>query len=160
MHSIEQVVREVKGQKKEVKMLFGTGRLTGDPLVPQEVKGGHKVLRGKGFSIAFNNGKDKPATFYPLVFWDKNAENMAKLGFKGQLVEVAGRIEPQSYKAQDGEQKSFDALVVDRFEVRQYKDNGSANNPPATTQTTKQEEPQGLSGAEEAGNVGDDDIPF
>lgn len=117
MYSIVTVVRN----KREEKMLFGTGRLTSDPPAIQEVKGGYKVLRGRGFSIAFNNGKDKPATFFPLVFWGKNAENMQKLGFKGQLIEVAGRLENQSYTAQDGTKKTIEVLVVEKFECKQYK---------------------------------------
>jgi len=150
MYSIVTVVREVKGNKREEKMLFGTGRLTSDPPAIQEVKGGYKVLRGRGFSIAFSNGKDKPATFFPLVFWGKNAENMEKLGFKGQLIEVAGRIETQSYTAQDGTQKTREVLVVEKFECKQYK---------KQSEEVQEENPWGEEGATEI-DISDDDLPF
>lgn len=164
MYSIETVVRTIKGEKKENKMVFGTGRLTAEPPTVADVKGGYKVLRASKdarFAIAFNNGKDKSATFYNLVLWDKNAENMAKLGFKGQLVQVAGRLEEQPYTAQDGTKKTSEVLVVERFEVLQYKDNGaSTTNGNATAETKEEEIPTGLPGAEVDGTVGDDDIPF
>jgi len=161
MYSIETVVREVKGTKKEVKMLFGTGRLTNDPPSVQEVNGGYKVLRGSKehhFSIAFSNGKDKDATFYPLVAWDKLAENLAKLGFKGQLIEVAGRIETRPYKAQDGTERTFESLVIEKFDVKQYKDGNNSTNADEQKEATNEQPPQGFTEAETTGV--EDDIPF
>lgn len=161
MYSVETVVRNVKGEKKEVRMLFGTGRLTNDPPAVKEVGNGSKILRGSKehrFSIAFADpslGKDEQgrvkAKFYPVVAWDKTAELLAKLGFKGQPIEVAARIEKQSYNGND-----FEVLVIERFEVKKYKENGNSNGEASEAEEAAAEN---IDGASEV-PLSDDDIPF
>lgn len=166
MYSIETVVRLVKGEKKAVRMLFGTGRLTNDPPAIKEVSNGSKILRGSKdhrFSIAFPDpslGKDEQgrlkARFYPVVAWDRTAELLANLGFKGQLIEVAARIEKQSYNNNE-----FEVLVIERFEVKSFKQQNKDNNGNSNGEASKAEEAVAgdIDGAIEV-PLSDDDIPF
>lgn len=170
MYTKVTVVREIKGEKKEQEMIFGTGRLTNDPPAVQSVgNNGARVLRGNKdhrFSIAFNNGRNKDATFYPVTAWAEQADNLAKLGFKGQEVEIAARIEVQNYNDAQGNPKSAEVLVVERFDVKQYKDNGNGSAGSNASQGGN-----ATGGNADAGNQepafdggapvgGDDDIPF
>lgn len=164
----EVIVRNSAGEEKRVRKLFGTGRLTNDPPAVIEIQNGHgKVLRGNKdhrFSIAFTDpslGRDEhgrlKTKFYPVVAWDKTAELLAKLGFKGQPIEVVGRIE----KRTNGD-KEFETLVIERFEVKQYKkqnDSGQTAQAAETDsgQTAQAAETPSFEGASE---VIDDDIPF
>jgi single-strand DNA-binding protein len=154
MKVIEKVVRNIKGEEKVIDFLFGSGRLTSNPPKIREVKGGYKVMKGYGFSIKFNNGKDKNPDYYPLEVWGKNAELMSRLCFEGQLIEVSGRLEKQTYK-KNGEEKEITVLIIERFNCLEYKD----KNGNSTTSHENVDEPNDF----EANNVEnplDDDIPF
>lgn len=161
MLSIETVVREDKNNvKQEVKMIFGTGRLTNDPPQVREVAGGYRVLQGSKdhrFSIAFNvydkeAGEEKPV-FYNLVAWGKMADALSKVGYKGREIEVAGRIEKQSYTNSEGKEVKYDVLVIERFEARgkskQNQENGTSNSEPQLNESDAQPV-----------EVSEDDIPF
>jgi single-strand DNA-binding protein len=155
MKVIEKVVRNVKGEEKVVDFLFGSGRLTANPPEIREVNGGYKVMRGFGFSIKFSNGKNKKPDYYPIELWGSNAENMARLGFEGQLVEVAGRLEKQTYK-KDGEDKEITVLVVERFTCLEYKPKNEEN--PTTSESQEYNDvPSDFSNPT---NPLEDDIPF
>lgn len=121
MHQREKVVRTIKGEEKVIDFVFGSGRLTGNPPEIQDVKG-YKILRGFGFSLCFDNGKNKKPTYYALELWGNNAEHMARLGFKGQLIEVSGRVTVDSYNG-----KETNILTVERFTCLEYKDNKTTN---------------------------------
>ncbi|WCF11443.1 single-stranded DNA-binding protein (plasmid) [Paenibacillus thiaminolyticus] len=168
MYTIVDAVREIKGEKKVQKMVFGTGRLTNDPPKVQTVgKNNSKILRGSKdhrFSIAFNGGGT--TKFFPVTAWEKNAENLARLGFKGQIIEIAGRIEEQNYEDKEGKSKSIEILVIEKFDLKSCKDNGdgTAN---ADSNISDSVSPSNESGSTEASDLdggipmdGDDDIPF
>lgn len=116
MHQREKVIRTIKGQEKVIDFVFGSGRLTANPPEVQDVKG-YKLMRGFGFSIRFDNGKNKKPTYYPLELWGNNAEHMARLGFEGQLVEISGRVNVDTFKG-----KETSTLTVERFTCLEYKD--------------------------------------
>lgn len=169
MHTVETVAREFNGQKQEVKMLFGTGRLTNDPPALHSTPQGKTVLssqKGHRFAIAFNNGKDKDADFYGVEAWGKTAENLAALAFKGQSVEVAGRIREDKYTS-NGEERVSMVLTVERFDVKSYKDQGAGTNtnanptnttPDASNYTRVDEDP--FANSSGPFEVSDDDLPF
>lgn len=173
MHTVETVTREFNGQKQEVKMLFGTGRLTNDPPAVHSTPQGKIVLssqKGHRFAIAFNNGKDKDADFYGVEAWGKTAENLSALGFKGQSVEVAGRIREDKYTV-NGEERVSMILTVERFDVKSYKDQGTGSNaaantpanasnttPDASNYTRVDEDP--FANSSGPFEVSDDDLPF
>lgn len=131
MHQCEKVVRTIKGEEKVIDFVFGSGRLMKNPPEIQEVKG-YKLMRGFGFSIRFDNGKNKKPTYYPLELWGKNAEHMARLGFEGQLIEVSGRMNVDTYK---GKEKT--TLTVERFTCLEYKDAEAQEDAPKSSQDDK-----------------------
>ena len=167
MYSKATVVETGKdGNKIETEKVFGTGNLTNDPPALREVPGGKKVLsgvKGHSFSIAFNQGKNKEAIFHRLEAWEKTAELLHQFGFKGQEVEVVGRLITESYKDSDGKDRVSEKLVVEKFDVKKYKDNANTNTEAATTQ----EQPAYTSPTGDPFAVGsgpielsDDDLPF
>ncbi|WPS85371.1 single-stranded DNA-binding protein (plasmid) [Brevibacillus halotolerans] len=163
MYTIETVVREIKGEKKEQKMLFGTGRLTNDPPQVKVVgQNGVKVMRGSkdhSFAIAFpdpslgkdNNGRTK-SKFFNVSIWEKNAEVLARLGYKGQPIEVFGRIETKSYNGNE-----YEELTIERFEVKKYKpkeeeDSDTGKNS-VSTQTDSTQADSAQTGSTQIGSV-------
>lgn len=110
MHQIEKVIRTIKGERKEVDLVFCDGVLTSNPPEIKEVNGGYKVLRGYGFSLKVSNGRNKKPTYYNLEFWGDQAEYMKKLGFEGQRIIVTGRMEVSTYQ-----EKNYYTLSVERF---------------------------------------------
>lgn len=136
MHTVEKVNREFNNQKQEVLVLFGTGRLTNDPPTIHETPNGNKVLssqKGHRFAIAFNNGKDKEADFYSIEAWGKTGENLASLGFRGQSVEVVGRVRTEKFVGNDNVERENKIITIERFDVKSYKEQGTGANTTADT---------------------------
>ncbi|MFF2531447.1 Single-stranded DNA-binding protein [Brevibacillus sp. NPDC058079] len=162
MYTIENVVREIKGEKKEVRVLFGTGLLSNNPPEVQEVgQNGAKVLRGNKdhpFALAFPDpslGKDEHGRtklkFFNVEAWAKNADNLHQLGYKWQPIEVVARVEKQTYNGNE-----YEMLVIERFEVKKYKPrDGEASGASNTGQPDS-----GQSGADQSGESGGDSDPF
>lgn len=168
MYTVKTVVETIKEERKEVQMVFGTGRLSNDPPAVQTVgNNGAKVLRGSKdhkFAIHFPDptlGKDDQGRpkrkWFSLEAWSYNADNLAKLGFKNQEIEIVGRIEVDTYQG-----KSFEKLVVEKFEVKQYKPrDGENSGKPAGAGNAEQQKPQedpALTGGTPVEE--NDDIPF
>lgn len=120
MHQREKVIRKIKGKEQVVDFVFGSGYLTANPPEIKNVTA-YKVMSGFGFSIKFSNGKDKKPTYYALELWGNNAEHMARLGFEGQLIEVAGRVTVKKYTSK-GEAKELKVLTVECFTCLDRKD--------------------------------------
>jgi single-strand DNA-binding protein len=75
------------------------GRLTRDPELRKTSSG----LSVTTFTIAVNNrGREKTASFIPIVCWNQLAEIVAKYTRKGVLVGVDGRLTQRSYERRDG----------------------------------------------------------
>lgn len=161
MFSRETVVRNFNGKEVKQEIVFGVGRLTNNPPVLQTVGADKKkVLRGSkdhNFSIALDKGKEQ-TEFFNLSAWEGTAENLAKLGFKGQPIAVVGRIEKNEYEG-----KTYETLVLERFQVLKYKDNGenggSASNASASASASTSTSPTGATEVA-VDQGGDDDIPF
>lgn len=58
-----------------------------------------------GFSVADNQGKDKPAIFWECDMWGKRGEALAQYLKKGGAVTVIGQMSVQEYTNKDGEVK-------------------------------------------------------
>ncbi|MDF2879539.1 MAG: hypothetical protein K0R54_96 [Clostridiaceae bacterium] len=147
MYTIEKVIRNIKGQDKEVRAFFGKGRLTAD--VPEiRLAKDLKVMSAFGFSLACDAGKNtdgsRKSVFFPVTLWEKNADNILKIsesvkkqevelgmmprGLKGREILIFGRIEKQTYTSNSGESKESEVLIVERF--------GFSDYPRATTNNT------------------------
>lgn len=67
-----------------------------------------------GFSVADNQGKDKPAIFFNCSLFGKRAESLAQYLTKGQAVTVTGTLTEREYTNRDGvKAKSQDIRVND-----------------------------------------------
>ena len=69
--------------------------------------GGDPVL---GFSIAVDNGKDKPSTWYDAAIWGKRAESVAPYIKKGMKLTLIGR---PTVRVHEG--KAYLGISVDDF---------------------------------------------
>ena len=74
----------------------------------RHTQGGKAVAN---FSMATNEGKDKPPTWHRIVVWDKLADNCAKFLEKGRQVLVEGRIQHSQYE-KDGEKRTSTEIVA------------------------------------------------
>lgn len=154
MYTIEKVIREFNGEKKEIKFLAGVGNLTADVEAREvEVKGEKTfVAGGNKQSIAFNyweNGERK-TLFFPIEAWGKTAENLGKLGTKGRQLCVVGRLEERSYTNQAGKTYINEVLVIERFQVTSRGWNGD-------TKEEQNPDPVDVKGFQ---SIEDEDIPF
>lgn len=66
------------------------------------------------FSVADNQGKDKPAIFWNCSLFGKRAESLVPYLTKGQSVTVVGNISEREWTDKDGnKRKQMDVRVVD-----------------------------------------------
>ncbi|MNE37364.1 Single-stranded DNA-binding protein SsbB [compost metagenome] len=117
----------------------------GKDAVLRRTNEGEPVL---GFSIAVDNGKDKPSTWFDCAVWGKRAEGLAKHIVKGSKLTVSGR---PTARVHDG--KAYLGINVDNLTFM-----GGAK--PAQRQN---DEPERDSyGNKQPANFGDmdDQIPF
>lgn len=178
MYTIEKVVREYNGNKKEVNAFFGKGRFTADAPAIRTAKE-HQVMSAFGFSLAIDNfvNGEKQTVFYPLVLWEKTAENLQKIsasvlkaqkelgleekGLKGREALVFGRIEKQTYKNKEGVQKEQEVLVVERFDFADYpkapKGSSTSSDAPAVNNAPSVDSLDGIDGVSEEEL---EDLPF
>lgn len=101
------------------------------------------------FALAINRGKDrdgndKGADFPRCIAFNKTAETLSKYCKKGGRLAVEGHIQTGSYKKQDGSTSYTTDIIVDRFEIIDWADDGHKN-------------PQYPAGFE---TISDDDCPF
>lgn len=160
--AIRKFTREGKEVKKEVVVVSGLGNFTADAPEVKEVEVGKdknktSVIGEFGFSVAFNQGKDKPAQFYRLEAWGKTAELLSRFAKKGLEAYFFGRVDTRSYTNKENEEVSYEVLVVELFKLS--KGQLTNNNEQTTEQTTSEEVPEGFET-----NSDDfeefDDIPF
>ena len=66
------------------------------------------------FSVADNQGRDKPAIFWNCQIWGKRATSLAEYLVKGQAVTVSGTVSEREWTDKDGQKrKSMDVRVND-----------------------------------------------
>ena len=130
------------------------GRITHDLEVKQTPSG----LSVVSFTVAVDNGKDKPANFISCVAWKQTAEFVNRFFSKGKMIAVEGKLSTRSYEDKNGNKRKITEVVVD---------NVSFTGEPRDTST--QERPQAndpapsvviddLSDFEEV--ISDDGVPF
>lgn len=130
------------------------GRITHDLEVKQTPSG----LSVVSFSVAVDNGKDKPANFISCVAWRQTAEFISRYFSKGRMIALEGKLTTRSYEDKNGSKRTITEVVVD---------NASFTGEPRDTST--QERPQAnepapsvviddLSDFEEV--ISDDGVPF
>lgn len=93
--------------------------LTGRPSKDGEVRVTQSGKHVMAFSFAVSNGRDKdgkdrPATWYNLVAWEKVAEAMKPWVQKGKPLYIECRYQPRSYE-DNGVKKTASEFVITDF---------------------------------------------
>jgi len=78
------------------------------------------------FSIAVDAGKDKPADWFDIVVWQKQAENVAESVRKGHRVAVSGRLQTRTYEGKDGNKRKVVEVVASWVDFLEPKSNAGA----------------------------------
>lgn len=112
------------------------GRFVSDP----ELKSTNTGKAVTSFTIANDQGKDRPANFIDCVAWEKSAELITKYFHKGDLIGITGKLTTRTYDTDNGKRKATEVVVND-----------------VTFCTNKSESTTTAAGAE---NVDDEDLPF
>jgi single-strand DNA-binding protein len=127
-----------------------TGNLTKDADVRQV--GSDQV---SNFTVADNQGKDKPAIFWNCSLFGKRAESLSPYLKTGQSVTVIGQVTERKWTDKEGqERKSMDIRVGDVALQGGKRDESAAPRPAAQAPRKPQS-----GGAPNLGDM-DDDIPF
>lgn len=135
------------------------GRITADPEI-RKTQTGLSVTR---FTLALDNGKDKPADFINCVAWRQSADFLGEYARKGFVIGVDGRISTRSYE-KDGHKVYVTEVVADTVRICSGKQNsnGQGNGQPQQNRSQKAQNepktddfglPQGL-------DFNPDDLPF
>lgn len=112
------------------------GRFVADP----ELKITNSGKDVTSFTIANDQGKDRPANFIDCVAWEKSAELITKYFHKGDLIGITGKLTTRTYETDGGKRKATEVVVND-----------------VTFCTNKSESTATAAGAE---SVDDEDLPF
>jgi len=84
------------------------GNVTRDPDI-RIIGSGAKVAK---FAVAVNYKKDTPPSYFDVVAWDKNAENVEKMVKRGSSIFVTGRPTIREYEAKDGtKRRAFEVVM-------------------------------------------------
>lgn len=118
------------------------------------------------FSVADNQGKDKPSIWWNCALWGKRGEALQQYLTKGQPVTVVGNVSEREWTDKDGQKrKSMDVRVQDVALQGGRKDSAQAApeqyqqhqaTPAAPAKAPQQPAPADKSGFDTM----DDDIPF
>lgn len=68
-----------------------------------------------------NRDGERVADFINCRVWNKQAENLVKYQTKGSLIAVIGRMQVDAYKDKDGNNKSYNYLLVEELEYLEKK---------------------------------------
>ena len=101
------------------------GRLTKDPELRYAAGSDTAVCK---FTLAVNRMKKDEADFINCVAFNKTAETIANYLVKGRKIAIAGRIQTDSYTAQDGTKRYTTDVVVETFEFCDSNKNSSSSN--------------------------------
>lgn len=100
------------------------GRLTAAPEL-RTTQSGKSVT---AFSIAVSRQYDKEKTdFIECVAWNKTAEFIERYFSKGDMIAVIGRIETDTYKDKDGNNRKSFKIIVNEVSFCGGKSESSAN---------------------------------
>lgn len=85
------------------------GRFVSDP----ELKITNSGKDVTSFTIANDQGKDRPANFIDCVAWEKTAELITKYFHKGDLIGITGKLTTRTYETDGGKRKVTEVVVND-----------------------------------------------
>ncbi len=135
LHKIIKIIL-AKGNDIMNKVIL-SGRLTGDPELEYLKEGTQAKCR---FTLAVDKqlSKDKKqeyiqkgwatADFINVTVWGKAAETLAQYSGKGLRLVVAGRLSVNNYTDNEGNKRSFTEVVVEDFEIIDFKGDKERSN--------------------------------
>ena len=108
-----------------------SGRLAKDPVVNYTPS----QMAVAKFSIALNRGKDKNgqdrgADFPNCTAFGRTAENIERFSGKGLRIQIEGHLHTDNYEAKDGHKVYTTEVIVDRYEIIDWKNSGQQNGEP------------------------------
>lgn len=104
------------------------GRLTRDPELRQS-QSGNFVCKFTVAITRFNPNGEDGTDFIGCTAFSKQAENLKKYVFKGNLIGIEGSIQTGSYDDKDGKKVYTTDVIVSRFEFLESKNSsGNSNN--------------------------------
>lgn len=100
------------------------GRITND-LEVRQTQSGLAVL---SFTVAIDNGKDRPAFFIDCVAWKKSAEFISEFFGKGRLIAIEGKLSTRTWEDKQGNKRKATEVIVDSasFTGERSQTNGNA----------------------------------
>lgn len=125
-------------------MIIELGRLTRDIEVRYTQKG--KAVGNFGLAVRKYNGESK---FHECIVWEKQAEIMASHLSKGDMIQVIGELDYNTYE-KDGVNIKKAEIIVNRFEFTGKKTEKSG------TPTTEVDKAQDIPSMD----FEEDDLPF
>ena len=133
-----------------------TGNL-GKDAEKRSLQDGTSVL---SFSVADNQGKDKPVIWWDCSLFGKRADSLAQYLRKGQQVTVVGQVSEREYVTKDGVNKKAFGVRVQDIALQGGKrddEGGGASYAPQSQPSAPQQ--QAARTASELADL-DDEIPF
>lgn len=108
-----------------------TGRLTKDPELKFLPNSENSICT---FTIAVNKkyakaGQSK-ADFFRVKVWNKLGEAIATNKVKGDLINICGRLENNSYEAKDGTKRYFTEVIAEDIDYLSNKNKSSSDPEP------------------------------
>lgn len=92
------------------------GNLTAEPELRQTANGAAVVEVGLAVNSKKRDGGDD-VYFANLVFWERNAENVAAYAKKGAPLYVEGRLKMEMWTGRDGVKREKTRVLVDVFRL-------------------------------------------
>ena len=108
--------------------VFLIGRLSRDPELRHTTSGMPVCQINVAISRPVGQGKEPETDFINVVVWNKQAENVSKYLAKGRQIAIAGRIQTDSYTAQDGTKRYTTDVVVESFEFCDSSNKSNSSN--------------------------------
>ncbi len=98
-----------------------TGRIVNDLELKQTSTGKYICEFRLATNRPTNRDGERVADFINCRVWNKQAENLVKYQTKGNLIAVIGRMQVDAYKDKDGNNKSYNYLLVEELEYLEKK---------------------------------------
>ena len=134
------------------------GRLTKDPEYRVTPSGVAVATFTLAINRTFTNANgEREADFINCVVFRRQAENVNKFLFKGNLAGVDGRLQSRSYENQEGRRVFVTEVVADNVYFLEPKNSKSGQ------QTKSNDQPVGNNPFQNANgpiDIGDEDLPF
>jgi single-strand DNA-binding protein len=109
-----------------------------------------------GFSVADDQGRDKPPIWWSCSLFGKRAESLAQYLTKGQKVTVSGNVTEREFTDKDGVKKKAQDIRVSDVALQGQKQDAAPAREPGLPKPTPRPTPRPAPNFSDM----DDDVPF